>query len=690
MVREKIKKSDDFMGFRELNLKYYYNNEENNIVDDFYNPVLINAVKYRRATGYFSSSSFWTFVEGLRIFLEKNDSKIELLVSPNLSEEDIKAISLGEKAKEETIEGFIISKILEEDKYKDQFNLLAWLIYEEKLDLKIVVKKDFNKYGIFHDKFAILYDENYDKIAFHGSLNESETGIMENFESINIFNSWNESDKCRIEEMEKIFNKLWENKSNNWITYDFSESIKQKVIQKRDIRGIYKERKEINIPKKYVLRDYQEKAIQAWFGNTCKGILEMATGSGKTLTAIFAMTRLIKTLKSKGFPCGILIVVPYKNLLEQWCEELSEFNIYPIKCYENKELWFNKLSIEISNFNSNSDADLFIITTNKTFISKQFQSLLYKIKRDYIFCVDEMHHLLSPKISKLLPLNTDIRLGLTATLYNEFEEDILNRVKNYFGDIIYTFSLNDAIENNCLTRYYYYPIFVELTNEEMDEYIELTSKIAKQALIDEKSETLKVLLNQRRRIIFNAKNKIRVFSTMKSEIKKYKRTLIYCGDKIDDDGKFINKVNRIVYDMGITTHTYTSELSNKEREVVLDKFKKGEINVLTAIRCLDEGVNIPSLDCAFILSSNTDSKQFIQRRGRILRKAPNKEYAYIYDFMVIPSLDIETINNLDYETKRVQRKIILKELKRVYEFASLCENNVSVLLEVSKIIDLYK
>lgn len=302
-----------------------------------------------------------------------------------------------------------------------------------------------------------------------------------------------------------------------------------------------------------------------------------------------------------------------------------------------------------------------------------------------------MHHLLSPKISKLLPLNTDIRLGLTATLYNEFEEDILNRVKNYFGDIIYTFSLNDAIENNCLTRYYYYPIFVELTNEEMDEYIELTSKIAKQALIDEKSETLKVLLNQRRRrIIFNAKNKIRVFSTMKSEIKKYKRTLIYCGDKIDDDGKFINKVNRIVYDMGITTHTYTSELSNKEREVVLDKFKKGEINVLTAIRCLDEGVNIPSLDCAFILSSNTDSKQFIQRRGRILRKAPNKEYAYIYDFIVIPSLDIETINNLDYETKRVQRKIILKELKRVYEFASLCENNVSVLLEVSKIIDLYK
>ena len=290
--------------------------------------------------------------------------------------------------------------------------------------------------------------------------------------------------------------------------------------------------------------------------------------------------------------------------------------------------------------------------------------------------------------SSLLPKNTDMRLGLTATLGNKNQEEKVKQVKEYFTDIVYSFNLEDAIKNNCLTKYYYYPIFIELTDNEMDEYLQLNYKISKLINSDEESEMLKILLNQRRRIVFNAENKIKKFSAMKSELLKYKRTLVYCGDKIDDD-RFINKINKIIYDMGIKTHTYTSELNRNEREKVLNEFKNGDIEVLTSIRCLDEGVNIPSIDCAFILSSNMDSKQFIQRRGRILRKAPNKEFSYIYDFIVIPSLNKEKIKTLDFEIKEVQKKIITRELERFYEFANLSENKVEALAKIVDIIKLY-
>lgn len=679
------------MGLKELNLKFYYDNDEDNLINEFYNPVISVARKYKRATGFFSSSSFWEIVDGLQNFIECQ-GKIQLIVSPNLSKEDIEAINLGKKAKEDTIEAFLIANILEESKYTDQFNLLAWLIYEEKLDIKIVMKNDVNSYGIFHDKSAIIYDNEGEKIAFHGSLNESSTAYNYNFESINVFLSWNESDKKRIEKIEESFDRIWNNKSSNWISYSIPETIKEKIVQKRavNIISLHKSnRNEFTIPDDFKLREYQKKAIDEWIKNRCSGILEMATGSGKTFTAIFALNKIMNMIKEKGFPCGVVIVVPYKNLLEQWCNELKKFNVNPTKCYKAKYLWYYDARNLINDFNHGSKENLFIITTNSTFITNTFQELINNIKRDYIFCVDEMHHLLAPQISKLLPSNTNFRLGLTATLFNEYEKEKATEILSYFNKIVFNFSLEDAIKNDCLTRYYYYPIFIDLNDEERTEYIDLTRKISKLLNYNEDDDVLKLIISKRRRIILNAKNKISKFSEMKNEIKKYDKVLVYCGDKIDEEGRFINKINRIVYNMGIKTHTYSSELKDSYKEEVLKRFKDGQINVLTAIRCLDEGVDIPSLECAFILASNMDSKQFIQRRGRILRKAPGKKFAYIYDFVVVPTLDKEIIDKLNYEELKIEKKIFSNELERVLEFASLCENKVEAIKSITDVFKLY-
>lgn len=648
------------MGLKDLNLKFYYNNDEDDLIDDFYNPVIGEAVNYKRSAGFFSSSSFWEIIEGLKVFIEKAGN-IKLIISPELSEEDIEAINLGEKAKEDTVESFLIANILEENKYTDQFNLLAWLIYQEKLEIKICIKKDINSYGIFHDKSAVIYDDKGDKIAFHGSLNESITAYNYNFESIEVFVGWNKYENIRIEKIEESFDKIWNNKSLNWVSYSLSESIKEKIIQKRliNLQQLNNINNKIIIPKTFKLREYQENAIKEWLKNKGLGILEMATGSGKTFTAIFALIRLIKIIENKGFRCGAIIVVPYKNLLEQWYDELLKFNIKAIKCYQGKNSWYYEARSLVNDFNYGSKENFFLITTNATFISDYFQEVINNIKRDYIFCVDEMHHLLAPKISKLLPKNTNFRLGLTATLFNEYEEKKSEKLLNYFDKVVFRFSLEDAIKEGCLTKYYYYPVFIDLNEGELMEYIELTKKISRIYNYNENEEMLKIIINKRRRIILNANNKIIKFSEMKSELKKYDKVLVYCGDKIDEDGKFINKINKIVYNMGLKTHTYTSDLNDIYKKKVLNNFKEGKLNVLTAIRCLDEGVDIPSLNCAFILSSNMDSKQFIQRRGRILRNAPNKEFAYIYDFVVVPTLDREILDGISYEEKKIEKKFLI-------------------------------
>lgn len=680
------------MAFRDLNLKFYYNNDDDDLINDFYIPVIEETKIYKRSTGFFSSSSFWEIIDGLKNFLVA-DGKIQLIVSPNLSEKDIEAINLGEKAKEDSVEAFIIANILEDKKYEDQFNLLAWLIYQEKLEIKFVIKKDINNFGIFHDKTAIMIDEKGDKVAFHGSLNESITAYKDNFEAINVFMGWIESDSLRISKIDDAFESIWNNKSSNWESYSISESIKREIIKKRKENiNFYKlTEQKLTLPDSVKLRDYQEKAINSWIANKFSGILEMATGSGKTFTAIVAMSKAINFLMDNGYSCGAVIVVPYKNLLEQWCRELKKFNVEPIRCYKNKLKWYYELSNAVNDFNKGKTKNLFVITTNVTYTSESFQDILKNIKRDYIFCVDEMHHLAAPKISKLLPENAQLRLGLTATLCDEDEDNKFKDVLNYFGQVVFQFTIEDAINNGCLTKYNYYPIFIELNDYELSEYRRLSKRISQKYFSGENidDEGLTALINQRRRIILNAENKIVKFGEMKSELEKYSKALVYCGDRIDEEGRFIDKINRMVYDMGISTHTYSSSLNDSVRTNVIKRFQDGEINVLTAIRCLDEGIDIPSLECAFILASNMDSKQFIQRRGRILRKSEGKELAYIYDFVVVPTLDEEEFSLLDYEEQKAEAKIFGKELKRVYEFARICENRSNVISQVTKILSLY-
>lgn len=446
------------------------------------------------------------------------------------------------------------------------------------------------------------------------------------------------------------------------------------------------------IPDTLVIRDYQKDAIRAWLRAKGRGILEMATGTGKTITSIYAIVTLLQQLRSANQACGLVIVLPYKVLLEQWQDNFADFGLFPLPCYESKAIWLPKLQSQVDLFERGSYKNLSVITTNTTFYSDEFQRELAKMKGQFIFCVDEMHHLATEQGVSLLPPDALFKIGLSATLMTKNENKSMDDLIAYFENgIVYSFSLERAIDEGFLTPYKYYPVFIELTADEKEEYFILSKKIAKAYLMDESDnskEILQALLMKRARIISSAENKLEVLRTMGGIIQGTKYNLFYCGDRHEADGRYIDKVNRLLsFDLDMKTHTFTSEENRVERRDILNRFSNGDIEALTAIRCLDEGVDIPALRRAFILSSGTNPKEFVQRRGRILRRSPGKDTAEIYDFFVVPTLQSREIRRLDTEQINSERRIINREFDRFKEFAKLAANKQDA---YSKIIDIWE
>ncbi|OJU18685.1 MAG: hypothetical protein BGN88_09440 [Clostridiales bacterium 43-6] len=450
----------------------------------------------------------------------------------------------------------------------------------------------------------------------------------------------------------------------------------------------------IGIPKNIKIRDYQGEAIRAWLSHEGCGILEMATGTGKTITSICGIVKLLEQYALADTPCGLVLVLPYKVLLEQWVDVLSDFGIHPLVCYESKAIWKSKLTSIVDLFNKGHRKSLFIATTNATFYTDDFQEELERISGDYIFCIDEMHHFATKSGVDLLPEKARFRLGLSATLMSKWSSENMDKLKAYFkNDIVYSFSLERAIKEGFLTPYYYHPVFVELTVEEKDEYYILSKKIGKAIASNDDitdNEVLQSLLLKRARIITTAKNKYEMLKMMKNIIVGTKYNLFYCGDRIEADERYVEKINKLLsFDFGIKSHTFTAAEDKKDRKYVLNTFAKGDIDAITAIRCLDEGVDIPQLRRAFILSSGTNPKEFIQRRGRILRKSEGKDMAEIYDFFVVPTLNQYEIKNMSSEEISAERRILNREFDRFKEFADLSLNKEEAYSKIISIWNMY-
>lgn len=426
------------------------------------------------------------------------------------------------------------------------------------------------------------------------------------------------------------------------------------------------------IPPSLQLRDYQQRAVLSWLENRGRGTLKMATGSGKTITALAIATELYTKIKLQV----LLVICPYRHLVSQWARECEQFQLQPLLAFESVHNWQRNLSNQLYNIRCGNQAFLTIITTNSTFISDGFQSQIPFLPPKTLIVGDEVHNLGSNRLEACLPRNLGLRLALSATPERYFDDQGTDSIFDYFGAILQPeFTLADAIDKGALVHYNYYPILVELTQAEALAYAKLTKRIG-WAL--SKSDnlahnlTLTSLLMQRSRLIGVASNKLQALRHLMSQRLNTSHTLFYCGDGYLDNNTIYNRqISAVTHilgsELGYRVNIYTAETPLEAREAMRIQFESGELQGLIAIRCLDEGIDIPAIQNAVILASTGNPRQFIQRRGRILRPHPSKTQATLFDMIVMPP-------DLDRETWEVERSLLRRELKRLLEFADLADN----------------
>ena len=690
---------------------------------DFFTEALIESSTFDLGLGFFSSSGIRSLSYGFALFIA-NGGKMRVVMNHILSQEDKEFIERGQKHLVEDFESNIlldIKKLVETLSKEDEqfFRCLSYLISINRIEFVATIS---TKGGLGHDKYGIFKDENGNKVAFIGSANFSQSALELNGETITVFTSPN--DDKRIAEYQTLFDQSWENDTPHLIHIPI-EHVKTFIREKfpeTSLTNLLEEglnlRENIegdnNIPTEYCKpvsrrildkieskeqeprfpfpeeRQIQIDAYNAWIGNGKKGIFAMATGSGKTVTALNCIR---KQYKENGYYKAI-IVVPTQALAIQWEHETKSFNFQNIVSTHSDKDWKNILSRYITRSLLDSTKSIILITTYATFNRNDIQSFLKKVRgaETFIYVADEAHNIGSQNSLKHLPEMINWRIGLSATPERIYDDLGSEKLYEFFNSkppkYTYRYTMKQAIEEGILCHYDYYPIFIELTSSEMEEYERISDQLRKYIDADTgkyKPDAEKLLL-KRKRIIHKAENKKIAISDLLEELKQKQKldyTFVFVPEGYEpdysindsyninqDDIHIIDEYAQMFKEHGYSYHKYISGLDDAPN--ILQNFADGDIQILLSMKCLDEGVDIPRAEHAIFCSSTGNPRQFVQRRGRVLRKCKGKEKAKIWDLIVTPP------NILD-ESNSIERNLFFNEVKRIINFAALADNQIDIL-----------
>lgn len=668
------------------NFEQVYRSKASNVIEDFYLPCLQNSKKYYRAVGFFRSSVFLIIGPQIIDFV-KEGGKIYLVCSPDMTQEDIESIEKGRKDAKEYIEYLIdkdINFLIKDSEKNYNHKVLATLIKIGALQIKIAILNSQSR-GIYHDKVGIFEDDLNNHVSFTGSANESWSAwnAEGNSENIDVFRSWdNPSEFRRTQTHKEHFLELWRGEAKGIQTEDFSDAINRKLLKiaendlnEIDIKKIQrivllKQQKKIDN-----LFKHQQEAINNWIIGGKRGIFEHATGSGKTVTALSVIDNHTK----QNYPA--LVLVPSKLLLRQWENEINDEieDAIILKAGDSNNRW--KKNNLLHNFITAEDSrKRIVIAIMQTASKDDFIKSIRKV-RNLLIIADEVHQVGSPQNAKCLNIDADYRLGLSATPVRYNDEDGTNKILNYFNGIIEPkFTLYDAIKDGRLTEYNYHPHLINLTIEEAEEWASITKNIKKEIaktnnenqsfILSDKAKRLLIL---RSRIAKKSRSKAElVKKVMQNYYKSDQKWLIYCEDK-----EQVRQVTDILNVLKIQFLEYFTEMES-DNDAVL-KIYRNNPGVLVSIKCLDEGVDIPSISHALILASSQNPRQFIQRRGRVLRVHKSKFNAEIHDAIVIPS---------SIENEPDQESLFKSEYRRSFEFAEYSLNKSAINILKKRAIDL--
>jgi superfamily II DNA or RNA helicase len=686
------------LGLRSLVLADRYRSDREDVVQGFYVPAFSVARTYSRAVGYFTSTSLALFARGIETFAARGGT-MRLIASPHLNEDDILDIERGydlrsviERATSRELE------TEERDTVLDGLGLLGRLIADGKLDIKLAFVQQQGRVGIYHEKIGIFRDEVGDLVGFTGSSNETLGGLAANFESVEVYRGWVASDGTRALRLEEDFDALWANQTANLSVENFPDVARDRLITlghdrppvllpERDDAlipppAVTNEPARLALPDWLTVRQYQREAVESWLRTQGRGILKMATGTGKTKTSMIAATQLATVLRQREEPLILLVVAPLQHLVDQWITEVESFGVRPIPVYESSQRWLPVVEDQLNEARLGQRPVVAMVATNASFAGDKFQAVLSRITQPLLIIADEAHNLGSSSYRSLLPTNATYRLALSATPERWFDDEGTDALIDYFGPIVFELGLGQAIAMGALCRYTYVPRLVELNDAEADLYVELTTQIAKRiaagdSLKDADPDSpIGWLLRQRAGVLGHAEGKLAVLKEDLDERRNSWFQLVYCaeGHRPAEPGEpqgpnQLREVMDLVgNDLHLAAHSYVSETLRPERKVLLRRFGTGEdLRVLVAMRCLDEGVDIPDARTGYLLASSSNPRQFIQRRGRLLRLADGKDRAEILDYLAVPPEGVPI--NFD-----VERSLLTRELERANEFGKLSEN----------------
>lgn len=733
--------------------KQFKSNSDNEPID-FFSTCLTNSLHFDLMLGFFSSSAIRVLSSGFAIFLY-NGGRMRLIINNILSSDDKETLIRGKE--NDNLSFFDLSNIEELKKTlskKDEhfFNCIAWLIAKKRIDIKVVSPK--GSHGICHTKFGV-FEDGVNTVGFNGSCNFSKTALIYNIESIDSFADWDgDISKAKTTNTKQTFNKTFSGEDIN-VNYIDAADIVENIYNEfgnKDLKDLLAEEELLNTSQRenekirptvqYALekaqdrlysaiakykkeserprfpypegpREYQIEAFESWRNNNQKGIFAMATGTGKTVTALNCLLEIYNRLEYYK----AVILVPTITLVNQWEEECMNFNFQNIIKVYSRENWRDKLAgvLTEEKISASGKTSYIIISTYASYVRQNIFSEINKFDQRALLIADEAHNMGAASLVKLLPqINQKRRIGLSATPERQYDDDGNKIIKSFFNnneEYTFEYSMEEAIEKGVLTRYFYYPHLVRLTENEMNDYIKVSKQIAQFYNFNsdkfDSNSILTALLLKRKRIIHKAYNKQDVYKNiLKNHFKKtgtLKYTFVYVpeGNEPDDYHEsdiylssedireneesihLIDLYTKIVRDIdeNTTVSSFVSSTNNKDK--LLELFSNGKLHVLTSMKCLDEGVDVPRAELAIFCASTGNPRQFIQRRGRILRKHPDKGFAVIHDLVVVPEVGSGT------ESFKLERNLLKGELKRVRNFSQLSENSADTTIELFDIMNYY-
>lgn len=678
------------MSLVDLKLKKIYRTKQDNVVDQFLAPALKESSTYDRGSGFFTLNSLSELADGIIPFIQHN-GVMRVITSVQLSDEDVEIIKKGILLKDQNISNKIrerIEKDIATDEQLLKLDLITNLIAANILEIRIAYMPD----GIYHEKIGILTDKDNSSLYFSGSNNETVSGLNKNWETIMLLTSW-WGDEELIQEQKVYFEELWNNKVNGLEVMPFPEAEEKDLIKKYkispDVKAAISRIQKNSVEtkkKKKEPHDYQKIAMKQFVNNCGCHFFEMATGTGKTFTAVKATIELLKQVQK----LSVIVLVPQVDLQSQWSRAFDEEEVrvaYLGGLANANETKYNWGSFLINAYDD--DGINVVISTYDTFFGKIINQCK-AISDQTLLIVDEAHNL-SPNQIRMLPEGIKYRLGLSATpeRYSQTETE---KIISYFTrDKIetYKYTIEEAIDNGFLSHYLYYPVFSNLSDDEFRAYQNYTRQVIVAYNQEPRDDAkIKDILTKRSSIVKKSSSKLSKLQEMvlgKSSRKfEFINSVVYCGHGKDYDTEesIIDSVTRILSkDGAYSVSQFTSKTA--DRAIVLREFEDGNYDVLAAIKCFDEGVDVPKLDKIYIMASDALNRQTIQRRGRVLRTCSEtgKKIAYIFDFVSLPPLTV---------TEGVgMSNLVVNEMKRAKEYARLADNKDDIRTEITDILSSY-